>query len=54
MYVPEVKHSHKVMPVWIGSVFYHAGGTLAVLKENRHAVGNMCGHFENEVPKLPW
>ena len=53
--VTEVEHRHKVAPVWFAAIFlFMQGGPLAIIKENRHVDGYLCGHFESEVPELPW
>ena len=49
------EHKHKVVPVGFGAIFlFVRGGPLVILKENRHVVGYLSGHFEIKVPELPW
>ena len=53
--VTEGEHIHKVVPVGFGAIFLYVQGVpLAILKDNRHVVGYLCGHFESKVPELPW
>ena len=44
--VTEGGHRQKVSPVGFGVIFlFMRVGQLAILKENRHIVGYLCGHF---------
>ena len=53
--VTEGEHRHKVAQVGFDAIFlFVQGGLLAILKEKRHVVGYLSGHFERKVPELPW